>query len=442
MVNTRDRYNASTHAKRNKHVTFAEPLETTPNNTSTQQNGVVERRNHTLVEAAQTMLIFSKAPMFLWAKPRSNTNIDRTLTAKSRHKKNVEDHLRNNKSNLHKKNRVDAGISFKRDVVNSNSNSHCKSINGKKYILVIVDDYSMFTWVMFLRTKNETPEVIIKLIKQLQIRLNKTVRNICIDNGTEFVNRHLIQYYESVSISHQKSVPRTPQQNRVVERRNRTFVEIARTMLIFSKAPTFLWAEVVATACQKVGRPLPLADHVLVSPTGVVVDHTLVVNPFSPMDDVPFVNIFAPNPSSEATSSREVNQADPNQSILPYEHLRKWTNSHPIDNIIGNPSRPWIYKVKLDEYGDVLKNKARLVAKGYSQKEGIEFEESFTPVARLEANRIFIANAANKNVTVYQMDVKTAFLNGELKQEVYVSQPEGFVDPDDPHHVYRLKKAL
>ncbi|GJT50329.1 retrovirus-related pol polyprotein from transposon TNT 1-94 [Tanacetum coccineum] len=102
----------------------------------------------------------------------------------------------------------------------------------------------------------------------------------------------------------------------------------------------------------------------------------------------------------------------------------------------------WIYKVKLDEYGDVLKNKARLVAKGYRQEEGIDFEESFAPVARIKAIRIFIANAASKNITIYQMDVKTVFLNGELKEEVYVSEPEGFIDPDHPTHVYRLKKAL
>nr|GFB68191.1 retrovirus-related Pol polyprotein from transposon TNT 1-94 [Tanacetum cinerariifolium] len=101
-----------------------------------------------------------------------------------------------------------------------------------------------------------------------------------------------------------------------------------------------------------------------------------------------------------------------------------------------------IYKVKLDEYGDVLKNKARLVAKRYSQEEGINFEESFASVARLEAIRIFIANATSKNIMVYQMDVKTAFINGELKEEVYVSQPEGFVDPDHPNHVYHLMKSL
>nr|GEZ17791.1 hypothetical protein [Tanacetum cinerariifolium] len=92
--------------------------------------------------------------------------------------------------------------------------------------------------------------------------------------------------------------------------------------------------------------------------------------------------------------------------------------------------------------GDVLKNKARLVVKGYRQEDGIDFEESFAPVARIEAIRIFIANAAGKSMTIYQMDVKTTFLNGELKEEVYVSQPEGFVDPDHPTHVYRLKKAL
>ncbi|GJT79590.1 retrovirus-related pol polyprotein from transposon TNT 1-94 [Tanacetum coccineum] len=102
----------------------------------------------------------------------------------------------------------------------------------------------------------------------------------------------------------------------------------------------------------------------------------------------------------------------------------------------------WIYKVKLDELGGILKNKAHLVARGYRQEEGIDFEESFAPVARLEAIRIFLAFAAHMNMVVYQMDVKTAFLNGNLREEVYVSQADGFVDPDNPNHVYKLKKAL
>ncbi|GKA64721.1 retrovirus-related pol polyprotein from transposon TNT 1-94 [Tanacetum coccineum] len=102
----------------------------------------------------------------------------------------------------------------------------------------------------------------------------------------------------------------------------------------------------------------------------------------------------------------------------------------------------WIYKVKLDELGGILKNKARLVARGYRQEEGINFEESFAPVARLEAIRIFHAFSAHMNMVVYQMDVKTTFLNGNLREEVYVSQPDEFVDPDNPNHVYMLKKAL
>ncbi|GJV27303.1 retrovirus-related pol polyprotein from transposon TNT 1-94 [Tanacetum coccineum] len=107
---------------------------------------------------------------------------------------------------------------------------HVASINGKRYILVIVDDYSRFTWVRFLRTKDEAPEAIIKCIKNIQVRLNATVCNVQTDNGTEFVNQTLREFYENVGISHQTSVTRTPQQNIVVERRNRTLVEAAHTI--------------------------------------------------------------------------------------------------------------------------------------------------------------------------------------------------------------------
>ncbi|GJX31253.1 retrovirus-related pol polyprotein from transposon TNT 1-94 [Tanacetum coccineum] len=136
-----------------------------------------------------------------------------------------------------------------------------QSIKGKKYILVIVDDYSRFTWVKFLRSKDETPEFVTNFLKQIQVGLNKTVRFIRTDNGTEFVNQVMSEFYEGVGIFHQKSVPRTPQQNGVVERRNRTLVEAARTMMIFSKAPMFLWAEAVATACYTQNRSLIHTRH-------------------------------------------------------------------------------------------------------------------------------------------------------------------------------------
>ncbi|GJX25055.1 retrovirus-related pol polyprotein from transposon TNT 1-94 [Tanacetum coccineum] len=135
------------------------------------------------------------------------------------------------------------------------------SVNGKKYILVIVDDYSRFTWVKCLRSKDEAPVFIINFLKMIQVRLKETVRRIRTDNGTEFVNQTLREYYEKVGISHETSVARSPQQNGVVERRNRTLIEAARTMLIYAKAPLFLWAEAVATACYTQNRSMIRRRH-------------------------------------------------------------------------------------------------------------------------------------------------------------------------------------
>ncbi|GJX52362.1 retrovirus-related pol polyprotein from transposon TNT 1-94 [Tanacetum coccineum] len=114
------------------------------------------------------------------------------------------------------------------------------SINEKKYILFIVDDFSRFTWVKFLRSKVEAPYFIIKFLKMIQVWLKVPVRCIRTYNGTEFVNQTLREYYVKVGISHEISVSRSPQQNGVVERRNRTLIEAARTMLVYAKAPLFL----------------------------------------------------------------------------------------------------------------------------------------------------------------------------------------------------------
>nr|GEY95354.1 retrovirus-related Pol polyprotein from transposon TNT 1-94 [Tanacetum cinerariifolium] len=136
-----------------------------------------------------------------------------------------------------------------------------ESINKKKYILVIVDDYTRFGWVRFLRTKDKTPKVIKKFIVMTQRALNATVRYVRTDNGTEFVNKTLTEFFESVGITHNTSVPRSPQQNGVVKRQNRTLMEATHTMLIFAKAPLFLWAEVVATVCYTLNRSLVLTLH-------------------------------------------------------------------------------------------------------------------------------------------------------------------------------------
>nr|GEV71208.1 retrovirus-related Pol polyprotein from transposon TNT 1-94 [Tanacetum cinerariifolium] len=286
-------------------------------------------------------------------------------------------------------------------------------VNGKKYILVIIDDYSRFIWVKFIASKDEAPDFIIKFLKRIQIRLNATVRNIRIDNGTEFVyqtlnirtdngtefvNQTLRDYYEQVGISHETSVARTPQQNGVAESRNRMIVEAARTI-----KPDLSYLYVFCALCypnndsENLGKFQAKAD-IVAAPKAVDLADSLVFT--------------------------SINQDAPSTNNVMLIKLK------------------WIYKVKTDEFSEVLKNKARLVAQGFRQEEGIYYEESFTLVSRIETIHIFKANASNKNMTIFQMDVKTEFLNGELKEEVYVSQPEGFVDQDNPSHVYKLKKAL
>jgi hypothetical protein len=130
-----------------------------------------------------------------------------------------------------------------------------------------------------------------------------------------------------------------------------------------------------------------------------------------------------------------------NDELDQIEKNNTWEMVHRVEgkNIIGSK---WIFKNKLNEQGQVVRNKARLVCKGYAQIEGLDFDETFVPVARLEAIRIFLAYACHKRFKVYQMDVKSAFLNGDLNEEVYMEQPEGFKLSDNPDLVCKMKKYL
>nr|GEY33807.1 hypothetical protein [Tanacetum cinerariifolium] len=225
-----------------------------------------------------------------------------------------------------------------------------------------------------------------------------------------------------------------------------------------------------------------------------------------------FINHFGtPSTESVVSSTQYVDPSNMHTFYQLYPHDYQWTKDHPLEQVIGEPSRPvltrsqlktngdiciyaltvsimepktvkealtnpawiesmqeelhrfirldvwelvpspngikpltlkWLFKNKHDEENTVIRNKTRLVVRGYRQEEGIDFEESCALVARMEAIRIFLAYVAHKGFTVYQMDVKTAFLHGSLKEHVYVCQPEGFIDADYPSHVYKLKKAL
>ena len=155
-----------------------------------------------------------------------------------------------------------------------------------------------------------------------------------------------------------------------------------------------------------------------------------------------FVSITEPTKVDEAFLEPEWIQAM-QEELHQFELNNVWELVKRPDprkhNIIGTK---WIYRNKQDENGLVVRNKARLVAQGYTQVEGIDFDETFAPVARLEAIRILLAYANHHDITLYQMDVKSAFLNGKLEEEVYVAQPPGFEDPKHPDKVFRLNKAL
>ncbi|XP_010476022.1 PREDICTED: uncharacterized protein LOC104755356 [Camelina sativa] len=450
-----------------------------------------------------------------------------------------------------------------------------ESLAGKKYVFVLVDDYSRYTWVRFIREKSDTVDSFKILALQL---LNERggIKQIRSDYGGEFQNEAMKDFCDQHGIAHQYSAPRTPQQNEVVEMKNRTLQEMARAMIHENQVPKKFWAEALNTACYIINRvyvrinttktPYELwkgktpnlsyfhvfgckcyilndkdylgkfdsrsddgmflgyaesstSFRVYDKRTGVIMESVNVVfddrsgsvgnDDDSDSDTEPEIATKTRNDESEVEASVSKSEGlqlvhknhsasdvigDLNEKmktrgvkidfqkmtsyfttletvfyecflsmIEPKNHVKAieddfWIIAmeeeleqferndvwelvrRPIDvNIIGTK---WIFKNKIDESGVVVHNKARLVAQGYRRIEGVDFEETFAPVARLESIRLFIGMACILNFKVFQMDVKSAFLNGILQEEVYVEQRKGFEDPVKPDYVYKLKKTL
>nr|GEW64942.1 hypothetical protein [Tanacetum cinerariifolium] len=255
------------------------------------------------------------------------------------------------------------------------------SINGKRYVLVIVDDYSRYTWVHFLRTKDEMLDVINNFLKKIYVRLQAPVIIVCIDNGTEFKNHVLKEYFNSVGITHETSATKSPQKNGVVERKNRMLVEAARTMLIFSHALLFLWTEAIATA-----KPDISYLHVFGALCYSKNDHE-DIGKLGAKGDIGFFIRYSAN-------------------SVAYRGF--------VPNGIKSLTLKCLFKNKHDEENTVIRNKTLLVVRGYRQEEVIEFEESFVPVARMEAIRIFLAYATHKGFTIHVYKLKKALYG--LKQ--------------------------
>nr|GEW74004.1 hypothetical protein [Tanacetum cinerariifolium] len=447
------------------------------------------------------------------------------------------------------------------------------SINGNQYVLVIVDDYSRYTWVYFLRSKDEAQEVIITFLKRITILLQSPVIIIRTDNGTKFKNqadaiatacftqncsiihRHFnktsyelingrkpdisfLYVFEalcypkndredigklsakgdigSMAFEQRSSNPRlqsmtslqislgldltyapstiTTKQppegelDSLFEAMYDDYIggqpsATARTVSAAQEPQVRQTSKASTTIADTAPTPTNSSSHASNIPiTSQDVDW---LNPNAMIDGNTFVNPFA-NPSTSAAESSSSHNVDPSNMhtfYQPYPHEFQWTKDHPLEHVIREPSRPflkrnqlrsdgdmcmyaltfkrldvwvlvpasdiisplalkWLFKNKHDEEQTVIRNKSRLVVRGYRQEEGIDFEESFAPVAKIEAIKIFLAYVAYKSFSVFQMDVKTAFLHGSLKEDVYVCQPKGFIDTDHPSDVYKLKKAL
>nr|GEU81419.1 putative ribonuclease H-like domain-containing protein [Tanacetum cinerariifolium] len=429
-----------------------------------------------------------------------------------------------------------------------------KSLNKKSYCLVVTDDYSFFTWVFFLATKDETSPILKTFISGIENQLSLKVKIIRSDNGTELKNSDLNQFCRMKGIKRKFSVPRTPQQNRIAKRKNRTLIEAARTMLEDSLLPVPFWAEAVHTACYVQNRVLVTKPQnkthyeLLLGRTpsiGFMRPFGCLVTILNTLDSLgsgrtwlfdidtltktmnnqpvttgnqsnliagvqeqfnvekageenvqqyvlfPLWSSGSKNPQNtdgdaafggkkhefEGEKLESKVHVSPSSSARqrcmmtrPKERLKEKvllscqqalediTYSDDKEDVgaemqkvwvlvdLPNGKRAigakWVFRNKKYERGIVFRNKARLVAQGHTQEEGIYYKEVFSLVARIEAIRLFLAYASFMGFMVYQMDVKSAFLYGTIKEEVYVCQPLGFEDPDYLDKVYKVVKAL
>nr|GEY91316.1 retrovirus-related Pol polyprotein from transposon TNT 1-94 [Tanacetum cinerariifolium] len=449
-----------------------------------QQNGVVERRNWMLVEAARTMLIFSRASLFLWAEAIATACFTQNYSII---------HRRFNKTPYELINRRKLDISFLHVFgalcypKNDRENIGKLGAKGDIGFFIGYSADSCAYRIYNRRTKKIMETMNVSFDELLVMAFKQRSSKPGLNSMTSgHISSGLDLTYDPSTITTQQ-----PSEGEL-------------DLLFKAMYDDYIGGQPSATArtvppaqepqvCQSSTASTTIADTALI-PTNLSSLATNIpissqdvdeLNPNAMVDGNTFVNPFA-NPSTSAAAASSSQNVDPSNMLMfyqPYPYEFQWTKDHPLEQVIGEPSRPiltrnqlqsdgdmcmyaltfkrldvwvlvpaldnispltlkWLFKNKHDEEQTVIKNKSLLVMRGYRQEEGIDFKESFAPVARMEAIRIFLAYVAHKSFTVFQMDVKTAFLHCSLKEDVYVCQPEGFIDVDHPSHVYKLKKAL
>nr|GEU69803.1 retrovirus-related Pol polyprotein from transposon TNT 1-94 [Tanacetum cinerariifolium] len=310
-----------------------------------------------------------------------------------------------------------------------------ESVNGKKYILVIVDDYSQFTWVKFLRSKDEAPDFIIKFLKMIQVQLKVPVRRIRTDNGNEFVNQTLREYYEQVGISHETSVAHSPYQNSVVERRK--LQPKADIGIFIGYAPTKKAFWIYNKSTRRIVETIHVDFDELTVMASEQSSSGPALNEMTPATITPKVialnDDVIPSVEAESTGSPSLTTVDQDAP----SPSKSQTTPKILSSVIPQNVKEDIYDIEVAHMGNDPLFGVPIPEVTSAQSSSTAMQEMSTSSndLRLEAIWIFLAYAAYKNMVVYQIDVKTAFLNGNLREEVYISQPDGFVDQDNPNHV-------
>ncbi|GJS17954.1 retrovirus-related pol polyprotein from transposon TNT 1-94 [Tanacetum coccineum] len=357
--------------------------------------------------------------------------------------------------------------------------SAVRSYGRNRYTLVIVDDYSRYTWTRFLKDKTEAFDQFKIFSRKIQNQLGCSIVLIRIDYGREFDNEvQFGEFCNANGITHNFSAPRTPQSNGTVETKNRTLQEMSRTVLNEQSLPQKFWCNAVDTSTYILNRIFirailgktpyellsgrkPTLDYFSVfgskcfilntkyyhtkfdpkSYEGVFLGYSqnskayIILNKYTRKVEESLNVTFDETPPPSKTSPLVDDDLDEEEAI-------KVTEKKNLENDIVNETLEIDEIVNIKESRNDLLENARLVAQGYNQQEGIDYDETYAPVARLESIRILLAYACALDFKLFQMDVKSAFLNGFINEEVYVAQPPGFIDFKKLDHVYKLKKAL
>ncbi|KAH9671238.1 Integrase catalytic domain-containing protein [Citrus sinensis] len=291
------------------------------------------------------------------------------------------------------------------------------SLRGNSYFLSIIDDFSKRVWVYVLKHKDQVFEKFKEWKSLVENQTGRKMKKLRTDNGLEFCNQRFDSYCAHEGIARHKTVRMTPQQNGLAERMNRTLMDKVRCMLVQAQLPKSLWVETLLTACYLVN----------LSPS-VALDYK---TPFEVWHGKP--------------ASYDVLRVF---GCPAYAHIRQDKLAPRLKGqFIGYPEgvkgyKLWCTDLNPPKSAEPRRFKARLVAKGYTQKEGVDFKEVFSPVVRHASIRVLLALTAVNDMELDQLDVKTAFLHGRLEEEILMTQPEGYIDHKKHDYVCLLKKSL